>query len=84
MKDALSMEWAFARAAIERRDSKNYQQILHEINGYVCRIWPPSVERQQALTALNELAGAQLTIHIPELGTTLGNLHSLQQGREQQ
>lgn len=83
LKEAITLEWAIARIAIERHDRSEYQRTLARIEASVRRLWPPSASRETALTQLMQLQHEPLNAHLPELGTTLAQLHSLHLEREQ-
>lgn len=79
-RDALQVEITLARAAIERGDLPALQQAVEQIERWMSRLWPdsPALRRQRA--ELQALRSAALRPSAPELGSTLQQLRTLQDG----
>lgn len=79
-RDALQVEITLARAAIERGDALALQQAVEQIERWMSRLWPdsPALRRQRA--ELQTLRSAALRPNAPELGSTLQQLRTLQDG----
>ncbi len=79
-REALQVELTLARAAIERGDAATLSMALDRIERGMTRLWPdsPALRRQHA--ELRAMRSAPLRLSAPELGSTLRQLRSLQDG----
>ncbi len=79
-REALQVELTLARAAIERGDSATLGMALDRVERGMTRLWPdsPALRRQHA--ELHAMRSAPLRLSAPELGSTLRQLRSLQDG----
>ena len=73
---ALQLELSLARTAIERRDAAAMRAALQRAETWALRLWPASPQRKAALNELHALRAAPLTLDIPTLGSTLGQLRA--------
>ncbi|MEP6633908.1 MAG: uroporphyrinogen-III C-methyltransferase [Luteimonas sp.] len=78
---ALQLEFALARAAIERRDRNGYRAALTRADAWLLRLWPDTPTRRQHRTQLRALRDLPLTVALPTLGTTLTQLRALRAAR---
>lgn len=79
-REALQVELTLARAAVERGDAATLGLALDRIERGMTRLWPdsPALRRQRA--ELRSMRSAPLRLAAPELGSTLRQLRSLQDG----
>lgn len=73
---ALQLELTLARAAAERRDAAGYRQALARADGWIARLWPDSPQRRERRERLRALRALPLSVELPTLGTTLGQLRA--------
>ena len=73
----LQLEISLARAAAERRDEAGFRKALQRAEGWMTRLWPPSPMLDQQRAKLREIAGRELSLTLPTLGSTLQQLRQL-------
>jgi len=78
---ALQLEFALARAAIERRDRDGYRAALARADAWLQRLWPDTPALRQQRARLRVLRELPLAVALPTLGTTLTQLRSLRAAR---
>lgn len=81
--DALQIDLGLARSALERNDAIAWKQALLRADGWLSRLWPDTPALRQRRTELVQLQRAPLRPSIPELGTTLLQLRSMREGRNE-
>ncbi|MEG3193474.1 uroporphyrinogen-III C-methyltransferase [Lysobacter sp. D1-1-M9] len=81
----LQLELTLARAAAERRDLDSYRAALERAGHWLERLWPASPALDDKRRQLDAIAALPLSLSIPTLGSTLGQLRQLRaaEGRDQ-
>lgn len=79
--DALRIELAIARAALERRDAEAWRAALDRANAWLPRLWPESPALRTRRQELRDLRALPLSPSLPVLGSTLEQLRSRRAAR---
>jgi len=80
--DALQIELSLARAALERGDTRAWQQALQRVDGWLQRLWPDTPQRRDQRRTLDALRRLDLQIALPELGSTLQQLRGMRDAKD--
>lgn len=79
--NALRLELALARGALERRDEAAFQAALEHILAWLPRLYAASAALDERMQRLRALRGRGIALDLPVLGSTLDQLRQLR-GRD--
>ena len=82
-KAGFQLEVSLARAAAERRDVDGYRAALQRAGDWLARLEPDLAARDRGLAQLERIAAMPLSLSLPTLGSTLGQLRQLRATREE-